>query len=480
MARHRPRRSWPEWLTQHASLFCLGVILVGGFALRLAIWTQTEHLGLQIADERDYVQISAVLANGGGFGLHVGEPTSMRPPLYPVILSAIWKLHGGIDYQAARLVQIAIALLNVVALYIVCYRVFSDHTAVLASAILCFYPSLVGMSSFLLTEVLFTALLTLLAVVFQVATEGKHRFFMVMASGVVLGLATLTRSVGWPFLPALLLLVAVYVPARPARKIGLILVCALGFAVVVGPWAYRNTALNGVFVIVDTMGGLNLYMGNYEHTPRNRAWSAVSTVGPKAWYHDYRRENPNFRDLSQGQRDKWAKKRAVEFILQNPWLTVKRSLIKFANFWGLERAIIAGWQKGLYNPPDGLKYLGAAAIVGGCIAVLLLGSLGLCFCGSVRSPFFALALLLLLEFSFVHSLVFGHARYHLPLIPFLAAFAAAAVTGRVWAGFGKNWATCGSVAAGVCLGVVWMRDVLVDAEKLTRFFSAMFRVLGGN
>ena len=41
----------------------------------------------------------------------------------------------------------------------------------------------------------------------------------------------------------------------------------LGCGLVVAPWAVRNTRLHGVFTVVDTMGGLNLLMGNYAHTP---------------------------------------------------------------------------------------------------------------------------------------------------------------------------------------------------------------------
>ena len=37
--------------------------------------------------------------------------------------------------------------------------------------------------------------------------------------------------------------------------------------------------------IVDTMGGMNLRMGNYEYTPDDRMWDAVSLQGEKSWVH---------------------------------------------------------------------------------------------------------------------------------------------------------------------------------------------------
>ena len=44
-----------------------------------------------------------------------------------------------------------------------------------------------------------------------------------------------------------------------------------------------QSRLQGVPVIVDTMGGLNLHMGNYEYTPHDRPWDAVSLSGPLNW-----------------------------------------------------------------------------------------------------------------------------------------------------------------------------------------------------
>ena len=68
----------------------------------------------------------------------------------------------------------------------------------------------------------------------------------------------------WPLplilCPALLLLIDVPM----ARRIALAAVVFVAYAAVVGPWAIRNTRLQGVVTIVDTMSGLNLRMGNYE------------------------------------------------------------------------------------------------------------------------------------------------------------------------------------------------------------------------
>ncbi len=45
---------------------------------------------------------------------------------------------------------------------------------------------------------------------------------------------------------------------------------------------------------------------------------------------------------TQGQRDKLAFRVGLRHALQNPWLTAKRGLVKFSNFWGLERELVGG------------------------------------------------------------------------------------------------------------------------------------------
>ncbi len=79
------------------------------------------------------------------------------------------------------------------------------------------------------------------------------------------------------------------------------------------------------------MGGFNLYMGNYEHTPLNRSWAAVELTGNKAWYYGHKQV---LSGMNEAQKGKWCKEKAKEFILNHKLLTVKRDLVKAANFWG--------------------------------------------------------------------------------------------------------------------------------------------------
>src|SRR5690606_32165324 len=129
---------------------------------------------------------------------------------------------------------------------------------------------------------------------------------LLAAAGALAGLAALTRSILYLFpLPLGVLVLAVW-PGGLRRKLLAVLALIVPFAAVLAPWAARNTRLHETFVVVDTMGGRNFMMGNYEHTPLYRSWDAISMRGEEAWHSVLvAATDPGERD-TQGKLDKLA------------------------------------------------------------------------------------------------------------------------------------------------------------------------------
>src|SRR5258708_29659999 len=98
------------------------------------------------------------------------------------------------------------------------------------------------------------------------------------------------------------------------------------------------------------MGGINLRMGNYEYTPDDRMWDAVALTGEKSWVHGLSIDPPG-QPVTEGMKEKWAERKAIEYMRAHPGVTARRALIKFADFWGLEREFMAGGLKGLHAAP---------------------------------------------------------------------------------------------------------------------------------
>ncbi len=461
----------PSGSLRATSLWACFVI---GLVIRLAVFTQTAQLTPKIVDEQQYTQIAENIRAGNGFAWAPGQPTSIRPPLYPGMLAATWSALGGTSFQAIRLLQILMSIATAALVFWIGARVWSAEVGGIAAAIVWLYPSLIFYDSLILTETLFTLLLVafVAATVKTITTPGV---LVAAACGVTLGLAALTRSVLWP-LPLLLCPgVALALDGRWSRRVTIAAVILVAYAVVVGPWAIRNTRLQHVVSIVDTMGGINLRMGNYEYTPDDRMWDAVSLRGDKNWVHGIA-DDLGTGEITEGQKEKWAQRKAIEYMRAHPGETLRRSLIKFADFWGLEREFMAGLQQRLYAPPAWFGVLASTAILLAYALVAVLGVAGIWLARPRDARLLAVVLLPVLVLVAAHTIVFGHSRYHLPIVPLLGLFAAAlAVERRPSLDFLHRPALIGAAASVVILLSVWMRQLVTS--DLERILSFVHRVI---
>jgi len=444
----------------------LVVALLVGLAVRGAILSQTTHLGTPIMDEQQYSQIARNIDAGNGFAWGPGAPTSIRPPLYPAMLAGAWKALGSENLQAIRALQILMSLATAALVYLIGLRAFGAATATWAAAAVWLYPSFIFYDFLILTETLFTLWLAAFVLATIRLVQSPKALFAV-ACGASLGLAALTRSVLWP-LPLLLcpgLLFMMRVPV--ARRLALAALVLVAYAAVVGPWAVRNTRLQHVTEIVDTMSGMNLRMGNYEYTPDDRMWDAVALGGEKSWVYGIDKDFPG-EPITEGQKDKWAQRKAIEYMRAHPAVTVRRSLIKFADFWGLEREFVAGVQKGLYAPPTWFEVVAGAAIVAAYALIVLAGAAGIWLARPLDWRIHAVLLVPVVLIMGGHTIVFGHSRYHLPLMPIFALYGAA-----LWVKRGRalrvsaqplRLAALASVAV---LLAIWVRQVVVtDLDRI--------------
>src|SRR5262249_33527701 len=143
-------------------------------------------------------------------------------------------------------------------------------------------------------------------------------------SGILLGLAALCRSVLWLFPPVLALFLLFFWPERLGRRLLAMATVVLAFCVTGAPWAVRNTQLEKTFTAIDSMGGRNFMMGNYQYTPLFRAWEAIGQEGERSWQYELAQAHEGFLHTTQGQRDKLAMRAGIRFVLANPGLTFKR------------------------------------------------------------------------------------------------------------------------------------------------------------
>jgi len=442
-----------------------------GLAVRVAILANTGALGTKIVDEQHYSQIAQNIAAGNGFAWGPGEPTSIRPPLYPGLLAAVWTAVPN-NLQAIRVLQMLLTLATAVLVYRLGSRVYDPTVGAWAAAATWLYPSLIFANFLILTETLFTFLL-IGFVLLAVRLIQDPRLSTAFACGATLGLAALTRSILWPLPLVLCPLLTLLLRGPLTRRLLLPALVFAGYAVVVAPWAARNTRLQRVFTVVDTMGGINLRMGNYEYTPDDRMWDAVSLAGEKSWVHGLSADLPG-RSISEGEKEKWAQRKAIAYMRANPGNTLRRAVIKFADFWGLEREFVAGVQSGFYAPPAWFQVVATAAIMLSYVTLVMAAAAGVWIAAPRDWRVHAIVLLPVLLIMAGHTIVFGHSRYHLPLMPLLALYGSAAVVAARWRVPRIVWspAVAGAAVTVAVLLSIWIRQIVYsDFGRLASFFN---------
>ncbi len=377
-----------------------------------------------VSDGAEYHRIATDLAAGKGFVRDDGKLSSWRPPLWPGMLSLLYRVTGP-SPAAGRVLQVVLGSLLVGLIILVARAVEPDDPRVPAVAgwWATISPSLIYYSHGLWSESLFglclgSALLGLL----RGASDRRGRW--VALTGVGLGLASLCRG-STLFLLPLVPVWWVYAEAAGrrvglARSLAALMLCGL----VILPWTIRNYRVQHALVVIDTNGPVNFFYGNNPQTPRLRPWR-VAEMNPRP-----RPQCPA--DAGEVEFGKAAVAEALVWIRTHPGEFLTSLAIKTGNLWGLSRGLPSGIDVGVYGPPSqAAVWLSATYEAAEGLLLLLLGVLGLGL--SKRSKAVELELIAVLYLTIPHAICQGHSRYRFGALLLLYAFAAAALLGqRTW------------------------------------------------
>ncbi len=274
------------------------VALLAGLALRLLLWGRLPRTRL-ISDEGEYLSAASWLAGGRGFAWYL-DYLWTRAPVYPLFVAAHLRLTGGTP-TAVFVTQTLLGLLNVALVYVLARRLVASVGAprrlhsvpfIAALGMALFWP-LAIYAQVLLSETLYLSLLLAGFLALCRAADGSRRW--ALAAGLVLGLATLTRSLTLGFLPVAAGWLLFQEPGarlqsaicnrplpavhrlrvkRSVRHPRSAIIFLLAAALVVLPWTAYNSRLFGGPVLVDTSGAFNLLLGArtaYDGTRRDAA-----------------------------------------------------------------------------------------------------------------------------------------------------------------------------------------------------------------
>ena len=379
-------------------------LTLAGLAARL-LWVALEPATSPKADETMWVSWGSEVLPSPEV---VFSPLRLRfvfhPPLYLYFVGASFTLFGTLE--AVKYAQCLAGALLVPALGLLGRRVFGERAALLAAGIAAFYPELVWFASHFWAETLFTVLLWW-ALERLVAADARGSTGAALASGLLWGLAILTRETVLYFLPVAALWLAWRRGGGARRAAGLVAVAAF----VVLPWTLRNWLVFDAFVPVSTSGALNLWQGN-------------TRLSRQEVYEEYwavRGRIPKYEH---------ARRRAIEAILERQPLWILDKLRdELPAFWAAHGQPIVHLERGAYGPvarPG--AYAAVAVVLLPYLAVLVLFVAGVATLPPGRGPVLLLAFLWF--YVLLHVAAHGYPRYRLPAMP--AVFLVAAHGWVAW------------------------------------------------
>jgi 4-amino-4-deoxy-L-arabinose transferase-like glycosyltransferase len=275
-------------------------VLIIALALRVLLVELTWHTQLTF-DPSDFDRTAISIAHGHGYPLTNrapgGGPSAFRPPGYPFFLAGVYVLAGhspaGGRVAGAFLGVLSVALLGLIAL-----RLWGRRMARVALFVAAIAPPLVILSTALISEALFVPLV-LGAVLAALEGRNERRLRWAIATGVLLGLAALTRTNG-----ALLVipLTLAFVPRagrrRPRSWLAPTLV-VLAACLTVAPWTIRNAIVFHTFIPISDESGYTL-AGTYNQVSR------AERRFPANWIEAEHGASPEYaRILQTGQRHHW-------------------------------------------------------------------------------------------------------------------------------------------------------------------------------
>ena len=280
-----------------ASPGALGALAVG-LALRLGFLSLTPAYFPQ-KDDLSYLRYGLSIDYLGRLPIFnrdgVLEPTAYRAPGFPFFLAAVHQVFGGYMHPL-RVGQALVGVALIAAIGLVAEQLAGRRAALFSMALAALSPVLVVFGGSLISEPLYSLLLTTSLALALKARRSEQWLGWAIAAGAASGAAALTRP-AWLFgLPAVALIA---VPARARWPAGVAVV--LAGVITIAPWTARNIRVLHAFVPISTEMG-NTLAGTYNDQSlhdlaRPASWRdpTVSHLYPDA----FRKADPSEQDMDR-------------------------------------------------------------------------------------------------------------------------------------------------------------------------------------
>jgi 4-amino-4-deoxy-L-arabinose transferase-like glycosyltransferase len=387
------------------------LVAIVALAIRLIVLAVLHAKGTVPSSEyvNETTQIAASLASGKGFSspfaLAPSGPTAWLCPIFPFIVSIIFRVFGIFSAKSLLTIQIvncSISALAVFPIYFAAKRSFGTAAAILAQWLWVFLPFAWWTPVQDIWDSALTALLVAVVLWATLAVRDKNATGVWIAYGALWGVSALVNPA---ILSLLFFFMAWLLYQRPTPP-GIYKLVAAAVAVCIlmlAPWTIRNHTELGRWIPLRSNFGMELWLGN------NSSGEDVNTFASHPlWNADQARSLRQMGEVNYVQ----AKQRAaLDYMQSHPAATVHAILGRIASNWfAVTDRPHANWA----TSPMYVRLLFAMNL-----AMILLSAAGIVFAirdvPGVAMLYVIAVLVFPLPYYLTHTLV----RYRFPIEPVL-------------------------------------------------------------
>lgn len=246
------------------------------------------------ADDGDYYVRALQLAVTGEYR---DNSWLIRPPGHIFFFAAmirigLWLGDPAIGIALIRAVQISLSLALIPIGYDLARRLFDQRTGLIFAAVLSLWMPMVELPVLILSEPLFFFMLAVHVWLLVRWRDSRHLGWLVGA-GVALAIAALARSPGLYGAIFAILFIGVSAWTVHHRRhwqpiVVALLAFLLPFVLTIAPWTLRNYLLYRDFIVIDTLGPVNLWIAMSDAVHEGRGEGR-----PRGFYKPFRRKIGN-------------------------------------------------------------------------------------------------------------------------------------------------------------------------------------------
>ena len=318
-----------------SSLSLLPFVILCAFAIRMVVvfFTYRELPDADKLYERfgwEMGWVARALASGHGFSSPYfpwSGPTAMQPPLYPALLSLVFRLFGIYSLTSAFIILSINSLLSsltCIPVYFSAKYSLGARAALVTTCVWAFYPFAIYFSAGRVWEYSLTGLLFTTCFCIAQRIHRSTNLFAWLGWGALVGLTALSNPSTLSTFPFLLALALYHVYKSGNRWFINGALTALATLAILTPWTIRNHRALGILCPVRDNFWLEVYDDNSGDASLDPSFAHPSSnpVEMRKW-------------LAMGEPAFLAEKRqlAIDYIRKHPMFPIEKTLRRAFYYW---------------------------------------------------------------------------------------------------------------------------------------------------